>query len=82
MSEKRRQASISRKTNETNIEVFLDLDCAPGAGVTQTIEVSTGIGFLDHVSQPENPPPNVLDSRSLDVQCTRKTWRLVSETQM
>ena len=44
-----RQASISRKTNETQIEVFIDLDCAPGTQKTQTIEVSTGIGFLDHV---------------------------------
>ncbi|KAG9225990.1 hypothetical protein CCMSSC00406_0009087 [Pleurotus cornucopiae] len=43
-----RQASISRKTNETQIEVFIDLDCAPGTQKTQTIEVSTGIGFLDH----------------------------------
>nr|GAT59618.1 imidazoleglycerol-phosphate dehydratase [Mycena chlorophos] len=44
-----RQATISRKTNETEIEVFLDLDCGPGPGVKQTIEVSTGIGFLDHM---------------------------------
>jgi imidazoleglycerol-phosphate dehydratase len=44
-----RQASISRKTNETEIDVFIDLDCAPGANVKQVIEVSTGIGFLDHV---------------------------------
>lgn len=44
-----RQASVSRKTSETEIEVFIDLDCAPGSNVKQTIEVSTGIGFLDHV---------------------------------
>ncbi|KAF7295321.1 putative HIS3-imidazoleglycerol-phosphate dehydratase [Mycena indigotica] len=44
-----RQATISRNTNETKIEVFLDLDCAPGPGVKQVIEVSTGIGFLDHM---------------------------------
>ncbi|KAF8201620.1 Imidazoleglycerol-phosphate dehydratase-domain-containing protein [Pholiota molesta] len=44
-----RQASISRKTNETEIDVFIDLDCAPGANVKQVIEVSTGIGFLDHM---------------------------------
>jgi len=25
------------------------LDCAPGSGVTQTIDISTGIGFLDHM---------------------------------
>ncbi|KAJ7929245.1 Imidazoleglycerol-phosphate dehydratase-domain-containing protein [Mycena leptocephala] len=44
-----RQATISRKTNETEIDVTLNLDCAPGSGVTQTIDVSTGIGFLDHM---------------------------------
>lgn len=44
-----RQASVSRKTSETEIEVFIDLDCTPGSNVKQTIEVSTGIGFLDHV---------------------------------
>ncbi|KAJ6608580.1 imidazoleglycerol phosphate dehydratase [Mycena sp. CBHHK59/15] len=44
-----RQATISRKTNETQIDVFLDLDCAPGSGVTQKIDISTGIGFLDHM---------------------------------
>jgi imidazoleglycerol-phosphate dehydratase len=46
-----RQASISRKTNETQIEVFIDLDYAPSSNVKQKIEISTGIGFLDHVSQ-------------------------------
>uniref|UniRef100_A0A8H8CN98 Imidazoleglycerol-phosphate dehydratase n=1 Tax=Psilocybe cubensis TaxID=181762 RepID=A0A8H8CN98_PSICU len=44
-----RQASISRKTQETSIEVSIDLDCAPGSNVKQTIDVSTGIGFLDHM---------------------------------
>lgn len=44
-----RQANVSRKTNETEIEVYLDLDCAPGSGNVQMIDVSTGIGFLDHV---------------------------------
>ncbi|KAH6918725.1 imidazoleglycerol phosphate dehydratase [Coprinopsis sp. MPI-PUGE-AT-0042] len=43
-----RQASIQRKTSETEIEVSIDLDCQPGSNVTQTISVSTGIGFLDH----------------------------------
>ena len=45
-----RTATISRKTNETQIEVFVSLDCAPGSGQTQNIDVSTGIGFLDHVA--------------------------------
>ncbi|KAJ3741811.1 Imidazoleglycerol-phosphate dehydratase-domain-containing protein [Lentinula detonsa] len=44
-----RTASISRKTNETNIEVSINLDCASGAGAAQEINVSTGIGFLDHM---------------------------------
>ncbi|PPQ78546.1 hypothetical protein CVT25_011818 [Psilocybe cyanescens] len=44
-----RQASISRKTQETSIEVSIDLDCAPGSNVKQVIDISTGIGFLDHM---------------------------------
>ena len=38
-----RQASVERKTKETAIAVELDLD---GTGV---YDVSTGIGFLDHM---------------------------------
>ena len=38
-----RTAEISRQTNETQIQVTLDLD---GAGRHQ---ISTGIGFLDHM---------------------------------
>jgi len=44
-----RQATLSRKTNETQIDVSIDLDCAPGPSSKQTIEISTGIGFLDHM---------------------------------
>ncbi|TFK42725.1 IGPD-domain-containing protein [Crucibulum laeve] len=44
-----RQASISRKTGETQIEVSINLDCGPGANSAQVIDVSTGIGFLDHM---------------------------------
>ncbi|KAL1683576.1 Imidazoleglycerol-phosphate dehydratase-domain-containing protein [Schizophyllum commune] len=44
-----RQAIISRKTSETEIEVSIDLDCAPGSAKAQEISVSTGIGFLDHM---------------------------------
>ena len=44
-----RQATIFRKTNETDIQVVLDLDCKPGSSTKQVIDVSTGIGFLDHV---------------------------------
>ena len=38
-----RQAEIIRKTGETDVRVFLDLD---GKG---TCEISTGVGFLDHM---------------------------------
>lgn len=38
-----RNASVTRKTNETNIEISLDLD---GTGTTQ---VATGVGFFDHL---------------------------------
>lgn len=44
-----RKATISRNTNETQIEVLLDLDWSPSSGLQQEIKVSTGIGFLDHV---------------------------------
>jgi imidazoleglycerol-phosphate dehydratase len=44
-----RQASISRKTSETEIEVSINLDTQPGSGLDHVISVSTGIGFLDHV---------------------------------
>jgi imidazoleglycerol phosphate dehydratase HisB len=45
-----RKATISRKTNETDIQVELHLDVVPGVD-EQIIDVSTGIGFLDHVSE-------------------------------
>ena len=38
-----RQASVARKTKETEVEVSVDLD---GSGV---YDVATGIGFLDHM---------------------------------
>ncbi|KAF9434994.1 imidazoleglycerol-phosphate dehydratase [Entomortierella beljakovae] len=40
-----RTATISRKTNETDIQITLAMDCA-GA---QVIEIDSGIGFLDHM---------------------------------
>ncbi|CAE6504730.1 unnamed protein product [Rhizoctonia solani] len=43
-----RTATISRKTSETDIQVTLTLDCNPGLS-KQVIDVSTGIGFLDHM---------------------------------
>ncbi|TFL07713.1 IGPD-domain-containing protein [Pterulicium gracile] len=44
-----RTTTISRKTNETSIDITIDLDCQAGSGRTQTIDISTGIGFLDHM---------------------------------
>ena len=38
-----RKGAITRKTNETNVEVSLDLD---GSGVA---DVATGVGFFDHM---------------------------------
>ncbi|QRW00713.1 imidazoleglycerol-phosphate dehydratase [Ceratobasidium sp. AG-Ba] len=48
MSESLRTATVSRKTSETEIDVNIELDCNPGIK-KQVIEVSTGIGFLDHM---------------------------------
>ncbi|KAI6127043.1 Imidazoleglycerol-phosphate dehydratase-domain-containing protein, partial [Pisolithus sp. B1] len=43
------QALISRNTNEMQITISIDLDCPPGSGNAQMIDISTGIGFLDHM---------------------------------
>ncbi|CAG8456853.1 4102_t:CDS:2 [Funneliformis caledonium] len=40
-----RTANFSRKTNETDINVMIHLDSAGN----QTIEINSGIGFLDHM---------------------------------
>ena len=56
-----RTATISRKTNETEIEVYINLDCQPGSASQQVINVSTGIGFLDHVRI-----SNLRDSKHMD----------------
>ena len=42
-----RTAQVERKTNETNIQVSIALDHEPAT--LQAIDISTGIGFLDHV---------------------------------
>lgn len=56
-----RTATISRKTNETEIEVSINLDCQPGSATPQTINISTGIGFLDHVCPPPKPCAHTLE---------------------
>jgi hypothetical protein len=43
-----RTATVSRDTSETQITCTLGLE--PAVGAKQEISVSTGIGFLDHVS--------------------------------
>lgn len=43
-----RIASVERTTSETHISCTIDLDHIPGV-TEQKINVSTGIGFLDHV---------------------------------
>jgi len=49
MSNPIRTATVSRETSETSITCSLTLDVVPGVD-KQEISVSTGIGFLDHVS--------------------------------
>ena len=56
-----RSASIVRKTNETDIKVTLCLD--EDVDVAQSINISTGIGFLDHVWV----VAQLLNSKSTDV---------------
>ncbi|MCB0179624.1 MAG: imidazoleglycerol-phosphate dehydratase, partial [Anaerolineae bacterium] len=43
MAERPRTATVARKTGETDIEISLSLD---GTGQA---EISTGVGFLDHM---------------------------------
>ncbi|KAK4685186.1 hypothetical protein P7C73_g4968, partial [Tremellales sp. Uapishka_1] len=43
-----RTATVNKKTSETEISCTIDLDYEPGVG-EQVIDVSTGIGFLDHM---------------------------------
>ncbi|KAF8228916.1 imidazoleglycerol phosphate dehydratase [Tricholoma matsutake] len=65
-----RQASLSRKTNETQIDVSIILDCGPGSAIPQTIEISTGIGFLDHMYSALAKHSGM----SLTMKCTGDLW--------
>lgn len=46
-----RRATVERVTNETKIKIALALDVHP-EHAPQTINVKTGVGFLDHVRTP------------------------------
>ena len=75
-----RTAVIERKTNETEIRVAINLDCQPGSANKQELSISTGIGFLDHVS------PSLMvalslgahANRRLDVSCIGEALRHVA----
>ncbi|KAI8322094.1 IGPD-domain-containing protein [Martensiomyces pterosporus] len=43
-----RSATVSRKTNETDIQISLQIGSLDSAA-EQTIDINTGIGFLDHM---------------------------------
>ena len=80
-----RTANISRNTNETEIEVYINLDCQPGSASQQIINISTGIGFLDHVrfSFPQKNPTHYaleidMDARFTCVRVCRCTTPLPS----
>ncbi|KIY43631.1 putative HIS3-imidazoleglycerol-phosphate dehydratase [Fistulina hepatica ATCC 64428] len=64
-----RTASISRQTGETSIAVSLNLDCTPGTNA-QHIDVSTGIGFLDHMYTALAKHGGM----SLTMKCTGDLW--------
>ncbi|KAF8654118.1 hypothetical protein AX16_003650 [Volvariella volvacea WC 439] len=70
MSQSPRVATISRKTSETQIEVTINLDTQPGSGLTQVIDVSTGIGFLDHMYTALAKHSGM----SLQMKCTGDLW--------
>lgn len=66
-----RTASVERNTNETKIKCTLSLDVHPQSA-PQTINVKTGIGFLDHVSALElqNKPWHVHNTTALSMALT------------
>lgn len=76
-----RTATVSRKTNETDIHVALNLD----SQLDQKIDINTGIGFLDHVwwfreRKKRRSRTKISMGSCLDVPCTCKAWRVVIDT--
>ncbi|WFD35394.1 imidazoleglycerol-phosphate dehydratase [Malassezia cuniculi] len=63
-----RHATIERRTNETQIRVSITLDVSPEA--PQTINVKTGIGFLDHMLHALAKHGGM----SLELECTGDLW--------
>jgi imidazoleglycerol-phosphate dehydratase len=63
MSDRKRTATINRDTNETKVQLILNLDGGPledssekngdshatQVSKSQTIDIDSGIGFLDHM---------------------------------
>jgi imidazoleglycerol phosphate dehydratase HisB len=69
-----RSATVSRVTNETKIEVSLSLDTHP-TFAPQTINVKTGIGFLDHVSRVDLALSELCFAVDADLDgCLRACW--------
>ena len=84
-----RTAELQRLTNETKINVSINLDSYPGNsfGAKQEINVSTGIGFLDHVRVLSSLTADELKEiacvvADIDVQCAGQALRHVSHDEM
>lgn len=84
MSYSPRTTSVTRKTNETSIQVTLNLDATPGSGILQEIDIKTGVGFLDHVRRfHRHPLIHVRLIRAFaDASCPRKAWWVVLGSEM
>lgn len=69
-----RTAELQRVTNETKIDVSINLDSYPGNtfGAKQEINVSTGIGFLDHVRDLSFSTANRIEGNACGYRCTMR----------
>jgi imidazoleglycerol phosphate dehydratase HisB len=74
-----RQAKVSRKTNETQIDLDNGFNSTP-----QVVEISTGIGFLDHVSaiSPQLYQRTLTDIARVDVHGFSQTQWNFSDNEM